>query len=296
MDITLRQLEYFCAVAAAGSLSEAAKIAHVTPSALSLAMTELERAIGVPLTVRDRRNGTRLTTAGTAVLGRARRILQEVDALASHVGGPLTGELSLGVPKGLAAWTLPRLLPALAREHPELRVTVVEDSPLGVQERLVEGTLDAAVVLRAHVRESGVRLDMLMPLPVCAVLPQGHRDASRAQVSLGDLAEEPFILLDHEPSLWNTLRMFDSAGVQPRVRWSLQDKSTILALVRAGEGLSVLAGDEATMRQEPGVAFVPLVEGPTTNAVVLATGSGVERPPVAELRRIAVEVLGRPRS
>jgi DNA-binding transcriptional LysR family regulator len=292
MDVTLRQLEYFCAVAAAGSLSEAAKAAHVSPSALSLAMTELERSLGVALTVRDRRSGTALTPAGKAALVRARQILQDVEALVNDADGPLVGELTLGVPRGLSAWALPRLLPALAEEHPKLRVGVVEDTPLGLQDRLVAGSVDGALVLRAHVREDGIRLDTLMPLPVCAVVPQSHPCARQAEVSLAELADESFILLDSEPSLWNTLRMFDAVGRRPRVRWSLQDKETILALVRAGEGLSVLVGDEVMVSGTSGVVFVPLTEGPRHNAVVLATARAAERPAVVELRRVAAAVLG----
>lgn len=294
MDITLRQLEYFRAVAAAGSLNEAAKAAHVSPSALSLALTEMERALGMPLTVRDRRSGTALTAAGRSVLARAQSILEEVEALASmgDDAGPVTGAVTLGVTRSLIGWSLPRLLPALSREHPDLRVDVQELGPLELQDRLISGALEVGIVHRAHVREHTLELTELHPLRICAVVPRGHPAAALERVSLAALSDERFILKDQEPALWNTLRMFDTAGLRPHIRWTIPDTATVLALVAQGEGASVLTGGLLPPGGGADVVFVPLVEGPISNAAVLATGPRPARRAVLAVREAARRVLG----
>ena len=110
-DYSLRQLAYFVAVAETGTLAGASSTLHVSASALSLALDELDRALGAQLTVRRRAQGVRLTPAGRETLRRARRLLREAGELADAAGGD-PGDVAGTVQVGCYTTLAPSLLNA----------------------------------------------------------------------------------------------------------------------------------------------------------------------------------------
>src|SRR5687767_4248998 len=125
---SLRQLEYFVAIADAGTLSGAAARLHVSQPGLSQSLTDLERALDVQLAVRRKAHGVTLTPTGVQVLRLARELLRHADDLASVAsgGGALSGILSLGCYVTLAPTTLPSLLQGFTALHPGLTIDFVE--------------------------------------------------------------------------------------------------------------------------------------------------------------------------
>ncbi|SFE75388.1 hydrogen peroxide-inducible genes activator [Roseivivax sediminis] len=161
MNVTLRQLSYFIALAEAGHFGRAAARAHVSQPALSLQIKEFEAQLGVTLVERLPRE-IRLTRAGHEVLARARRILAEVDDLAQAIRWRegLSGRLHLGVIPTVAPYLLPAALTRIrARDLTlELRVREAQTEPL--LESLRAGQLDAALVA-LPVPGDGVVVDAL---------------------------------------------------------------------------------------------------------------------------------------
>lgn len=109
---SLRQLHYFVAIAEAGSLSEAASRLHVSQPGLSQALTDLEKALGIQLTVRRKAHGVTLTPSGEEFLRHARELLRHSEELEFLTAGTdvLSGVLSLGCQVTLAPTVLPPLL------------------------------------------------------------------------------------------------------------------------------------------------------------------------------------------
>jgi DNA-binding transcriptional LysR family regulator len=291
---SLRQLAYFVAVAEAGTLAGASATVHVSASALSLALDELERALDVALTVRRRAHGIRLTPAGQDTLRRARRLLRDAGELADAAGGEagdVAGTVRVGCYTTLAPGLLPATLGRFAARHPRARVEFVEGPQDGLQRGLLEGELDVGV-LYDHRLDPALELTGLSSNTPYLVLPGGHRLADGAPVHLAELAEEPMVLLDLPPSSEHALGVCLAAGLSPRVRHRTANPDTARALVGAGLGFSVLAQPVPGTRTHAGdeVVAVPIADDPAPLPIVLAWSGQVA--PTATARAFAAAAAG----
>ncbi|GAB3473164.1 LysR family transcriptional regulator [Nocardiopsis coralliicola] len=251
---SLRQLAYFVAVAEAGTLTGAAERLRISQPAVSLALTDLERALRVQLCVRRKAHGITLTTAGTELLVRARRLLREAEDVAAEAGGggPLTGVLSLGCFVTMAPTVLPPLLQGFAALHPDVTVEFDEADQDRLQERLLRGELDLAVLYDMEVRPEMERTVLARVRPH-VLLPAGHRLAGQPSVALAELAGEPMVLLDTAPSTHHALSLFQRFGLVPQVRHRPTSYETARALVGRGMGYGVLVQRPANDRTYEGL-------------------------------------------
>jgi DNA-binding transcriptional LysR family regulator len=122
--VSLRQLEYFVAAAEAGQMSAAAARFPVSQSAVSVAIAQLERTLGVQLFHRRKARGLSLTPAGTELFTDARRLLEhavELEASAQTIGQEISGLLKIGCFPTLTPFYMPRVLDAFAQGQ-QLRV------------------------------------------------------------------------------------------------------------------------------------------------------------------------------
>jgi DNA-binding transcriptional LysR family regulator len=254
---SLRQLEYFVAIAEAGSLSGAAEELRVSQSGLSQSLTDLERALGVQLAVRRKAHGVALTPTGTQVLHHARDLLRQGEDLVGVAAGgePLRGVLSLGCYVTLAPTTLPPLLEGFNEIHPDLRIDFVEGTQDVLQRRLLAGELDLAVLYDMEVQPEMERavIDTARPH---VLLAADHRLADEPAVSLADLAAEPMVLLDAPPSSHNTLAIFDRLDITPAVRYRPTTFELARALVGRGMGYALLVQRPANNRTYEGKLVV----------------------------------------
>ena len=148
MEITLRQLRYFDALADHGRFGRAAAACGISQPALSMQIKELEEALGGQLVERGGRQ-VRLTKFGEEAVLRARDILRSVDELrdfARASGDRLAGRLRVGMIPTIAPYFLPRVISDITRMHPELDIHVREALTSRLIQELVEGRLDAAIV------------------------------------------------------------------------------------------------------------------------------------------------------
>lgn len=145
---TLKQLQYLVALRDHGHFGKAAEACFVTQSTLSAGLRELESLIGVTLVERTRRV-VRFTPLGTRVAEKAVRVLREAEELADMVraaGKPLSGELRLGVIPTIAPFLLPRILPRLRREWPDLKLYLREEVTTAACESLHRGQIDCVLL------------------------------------------------------------------------------------------------------------------------------------------------------
>ena len=241
-DYTLRQLEYFVAVAAAGSVTGAAAAVHLSQSAMSTAIAELERTLGVQLVVRRHARGVTLTPAGSALLAEARALLAQaadLEQLASHLGGEVSGELTLGVFAIVAPYVVPALLSAAAQKLPELALRTAEEPLDALVAGLHSGRYELALGydLAPH---PDLDVEVLCEVAPHVVLPADHRLAKRRKVSLAALADEPLVLLDLPHSREYFARLFEASGVAPEIRHRTLSAELARALVSRGGCYTVL--------------------------------------------------------
>lgn len=145
---TVKQLQYFTALAELGHFGRAADQCFVSQSAFSTAIQDLEALLEVQLVDRTNRR-VAITATGREIAVQARLCLQDISALvetARSAGKPLHGTLRLGVIPTIAPFLLPRVLPAIREEFPELRLLLTEDLTGELRTQLAEGLLDAAIL------------------------------------------------------------------------------------------------------------------------------------------------------
>ncbi|GAA4911546.1 LysR substrate-binding domain-containing protein [Nesterenkonia rhizosphaerae] len=246
---TLRQLEVFEAVARSGTISGAAQELVSSPSAVAGALTELERAVGVQLTVRRRSHGVTLTAAGRRFARSASALLHEANGLemvASSDGDhELTGEVIIGCYVTLAPSVLPPVLQGLERTHPGIRPKFIVGDQNQLQTAALRGEIDVALLYDMGLHEE---LDsrLVVRRSVYAMFAEDEAPPTRqgdpeGTVRLSDVAQRDHILFDVPPSREHTLEVFAAASVRPRTRFRTNDVELTRSLVARGMGYTLLA-------------------------------------------------------
>lgn len=276
---TLRQLEYFVAVAEAGSVTAAAQAIHLSQSALSTALVELERALDVQLLLRHHARGVTLTVAGEQLLVASRRLLLQAAELADEargLGNEVVGTLHLACFGVLAPYVLPELLAQASARLPMLEITTSEVDLAEMIEGVTSGRFELAIGydLTADPRLETTRLYSLRPY---VLLPRSHRFANRKTVKLAELADEPLALLDLPFSREYFTSLFQSVGLKPQVRYRSTSPQTCRAIVARGLAYTVL---NARPRNDGGsdvqaVVAVDLAHDAPALEVVLVKAAGV---------------------
>ncbi len=296
-EYTLRQLEYFVAVAESGSITGAAAQVHLSQSAMSTALADLERALDVQLLLRHHARGVTLTAAGEQLLIASRRLLAQAEELSSEahgLGHELAGALSIGCFEVLAPYVLPDLIATCAERHPRLRLDTHEVDLDALAEGVLSGRFELGLGYELA-PDPRLVVDRVFTLPPYALLPAGHRFAGRAKIRLAQLADEPLALLDLPQSRDYFRSLFAAAGLEPNIRYRSSSVETLRALV--GHGLAYtllnLQSPVATSLDGQPVVSVAL-EGGAPLEVVLVTAAG-SRPTrrAAAVAALSAEVLRR---
>ncbi len=240
---TLRQLQYFIAVAETLSVSRAADNCHITQSTLSASLAELEDVLGEKLFDRGTRH-LNLTQVGTDLLLSARTIIEQSENLvrmASRHREPLTGKLALGVIPTIAPYLLPQLLPALQNEFPSLDLMLREDVTARQLDDLKNGKID--VVLMAFPYDTPSALDTLMLWKEAFFVARAGKQSSKADtMSIDELQQEKILLLDDGHCLRDHIisacRLTSSSKTSKTLgATSLQ---TLIQMVQHGYGTTLL--------------------------------------------------------
>lgn len=255
---TLRQLAYFAAAAEAGTVAAAADHLHVSASAISDAISELERILGAHLCVRRRAHGLTPTPAGVRVLERARPLLaqaRELSTTLDSVAGELVGPIAVGCYPTLAPTILPRLLGDFGGAHPRVDLQVVEATADRVHDLLDTGGIDLAFTYETLIRGTPARR-RLFSLRAHVVLAVDDPLAADPTVRLEDLASRDLILLDAAPSTEHTLSLFAARGLTPQIRHRTSSFEAVRALVGRGLGYGILVQRPANSHTYEGYRVV----------------------------------------
>jgi DNA-binding transcriptional LysR family regulator len=279
VGFTLTQLRYFAAAAENGSMTAASRQLMVSQSAISTAVAQLEKELGVQLLLRHHARGLTLTAAGEEFYRELRSYLvhtSELAEVARSAGQALVGDLVVGCFTTLGPFELPRLLAACEQEHPGIRVSVVEEEHAALKQALRSGVCELALMYGYDLDDDidHVRVGLAAPYVLVA---KGHRLARRRKVSLRELAEEPMVLLDLPHSGVYLERVVESTGVRPQVRHRTAGFETVRAMVAHGQGWSVLNQRPASNTTYDGAEVVNLeITDPIEPLeVVLASMKGV---------------------
>lgn len=252
--MNLAQLRALRAVHEAGSVTGAAELLGVTQSAVSHALTSLETELGIRLVLRER-TGCRLTEVGRRLMPHATDALRHVDRFVEEAGasaGLISGRLRLGAFPS-ACSLLPPLIRAFRKLHPAVDILLLEGTDDEVDEWIDRRVVELGVVTgpRPDLHTAPLAEDELL-----AVLPAEHPLAGEPDVTLADLADDPFLLSSGgcEPII-RRLHRRQGLGLEPAHR--VREMTTLLAMVRENLGVSIVPS-LALRDTAGGVATVPL--------------------------------------
>ena len=246
---TLRHLEYLIACADHGSIAQAAIALNVSQPTVSVAIAKLEDQFGLQLLMRHHGQGVTTTVGAQKVLHASRHLLaqaRDLSNLAKESSQSVNGDLRIGAFSAMAPTILPELVSELKASFPGIRLQFQEGTQLELITRLRNGELELGLLYDIDVPNDIICTELALRSPYVA-LPRGHRLVEQDCISLNDLVDEPFILLDVPPSREYFLGLFRSVSLTPQVAISSPSLELVRGLVGQGLGYSILvtrpAGD-----------------------------------------------------
>jgi DNA-binding transcriptional LysR family regulator len=299
MDIEVRHLRYFVAVAEEGSFTAAARRVHITQQVLSTQVQQLETILGVQLLERSSR-GAAVTAAGASFLDGARSTLAELDratSAARNSAQAIRGVLPVGLSVAAGGDLPTQILAAFQREEPavEIRLRSFElTHPAG---GLLDRSTDVAFV-RPPIRAAGITLATLAEEPRIFVLPTGHPLAARECLRLSDTEALPWIEAAAatdgcHPTAWRDDWLLSPrpGGAPPVIGATARTIDEWREYVIAGRGVSLCPASAETFHARPGIRFVPGSGVPATPLCV-AWRAGDTSPAVRRFIAVARETAG----
>ncbi|MEO1236404.1 MAG: LysR substrate-binding domain-containing protein [Planctomycetota bacterium] len=280
-----RFLEYVLTLAEAGHFGRAAERAGVSQPTLSTQVAKLEAELGVRLFERGA-SGVRATPAGKRVVARARRVLDEVEALRAEARADPSrwaGSLRLGVIPTAGPYLMPHVLPTVRRAQPEAELLIRESTTRDLLDRLGRTDLDAAIVSRPF-DDAGLVTTPLCHEPFVLAVPRGHALAELDAVRTKDLRAGRLLLLedghclrDQTLDLCRTRSGGRARGGEAKAEaFQASSLESLRQMVAAGNGVTLLpwlatpAAPGGRIGKLRGVVYRPFEPPPPARSLVLA--------------------------
>ena len=243
MNISIRQLSAFISVADNGSFTRASEQMHLTQSAVSGLIKELESSLGIVLFDRTTRQLS-LSVVGHHLLPQARRILNEMQLFeneASSLTSLAQGQVRLAVSQ-FAASSMPAVIAQFAKAYPDISVSLLDCSAENVLEHIQNIEVDLGVGTERGFTEpdDDISADLLYQLPFCVVMPDNHALAQKSEVIWQDLVDIPLITLQG-PFIEQVTAELDEeiASHIQQARYKVNFMSTALEMTRQGFGITL---------------------------------------------------------
>ncbi|MER6273369.1 LysR substrate-binding domain-containing protein [Streptomyces sp900105755] len=270
MDLDLRKVRYFAAVAELLHFGRAAERLHIAQPVLSRQIRALEKDLGAELFVRDS-HGVTLTDAGHQLLEDARQLLAVADGTRRRVVQAARGRrrLVVGFRAGVVVTGALRVFSA---GHPDVEVRALRVEWDDQEQLILDGTVDIAYV-RLPVRGEGLELRPLYSEPRVAMLPDRHRLAGKQEIALADLDGETW------------LRYNDPRPGDLPLR-TIEEKFECVA---AGTAITMVPRSAAEQYSRPDIVYVPVVDA-EPDRVLLAWAAGRRSALVAAFAEAAAGV------
>lgn len=272
MNPTLRQMRAFAALAKTGNFTLAAQTMHLTQSALSGLIKELEQTLGIRLFDRSTRR-IALTDMGRELHPLFSQMIDDLDGALANIADHAQlrkGIVRIAAPQLMACTLLPEAIAAWCRLHPDVRVSLVDAPVEDVTTQVLSGQVDIGIgperlIGNGHGHGRGRTLQLetrlLMEMPFEAVVPAGHPLAGRERVGWADLAAWPFISLRGQ---FTELLLADMGASLREVSLTPAHEvtfmTTALAMVAAGLGVTVCMPYAAPLVRQHGLHMLALGE------------------------------------
>ncbi|MCY7823882.1 LysR family transcriptional regulator [Bacillus spizizenii] len=236
------QLEYFQTLARIQHVTKAAETLSITQPALSRSIVRLENYLGVPLFDRQGRSIT-LNKYGERFLKRVDSIIKEFTEGREEIQSllqPDQGEVSLGFLHTLGTTIVPNLIGAFKDQYPNVHFQLNQSHSNQLLDKLRSGELDLCLLASFPV-ESNIMWKPLWKEELFLFLPKHHVLATRQEITLNEIAHEPFVLMKEGFALRVTMdHIFEQVNITPNIVFEGEEAATIAGFVAAGLGVSIL--------------------------------------------------------
>jgi len=263
--MSLRKIACFVAAADAGSVSAGARQLSLSQAAMSEALNDLEKELGLDLFIRHKAIGVTLTCAGRQLLVEARRLVREAEEFQALAGGPdmnLTGELVVGCFPTMLSFVAPPLIAGFQTLHPEVTFRFVEDSQFNLEHAMLAGTIDLSIVYDFGLGAALERRRLYDAIAYVLLSPQHRLADSTEPVDLASFGDDPFIQIDVLPG--RDEHLFAAVGLTPNVVHRTTNFEFVRALVAHNLGYAVLV---QRPKNDVTTEGLPLVVRPIANPV-----------------------------
>ena len=223
-----------------GSFSKAADEMGYSQSAVSQMINSLEKELGLRLIHRSR-YGVTLTLEGKKLYPKIEQLLasyQSVIEESNEIRGLETGTIRMGTVSSVSVYWLPGVIKEFQKEYPKVEFVIHQGDYTSIQEWIRNGTVDFGFLNPAASRD--IQTDIIKSGEMVAILPEHHELAKEKILTLGQLSQESFILLE-EGNYSEPLKAFEKEGLKPDIKFTIHDDYSIMAMVEAGLGVSILA-------------------------------------------------------
>ncbi|MDO5651334.1 MAG: LysR family transcriptional regulator [Moraxella sp.] len=283
-NITLRQLKAFRAVAQTGSFTKAAESLHLTQSALSGLIKELESALDVRLFDRTTRQLS-LSATGSHLYPMVSRILHDVETLSAEVGNLndlQKGMVKVAVGQQIAANVMPSVMAKFAKDFPRVQISIEDCSVDKVLELVAAGEVDFGIGATRHA-DNNLQAELLLNQPFHLVLPPEHPLAKQSQIRWQSLHHEPLIVLNGSFSelLANDLSEAEARPIH-NAAFHVNFVTTAFSMVSEGLGLTFCLPYSRNRVTQNGLEMRLLIEPRITRASYLYTRKNRELSPAAQ--------------
>jgi LysR family hydrogen peroxide-inducible transcriptional activator len=239
---SLKQMEYLVALAETLHFGRASERCNITPSTLSAGIRDLETVLGISVAERTKRH-VLMTPVGNEIAARARLLLRDAEDLMEAAAAnrePMTGEMRLGVIPTIGPFLLPRVLPALTRRFPALRLYLREEQTASLLARLRSGEIDVALIALPYDIE-GLASRVVFEDEFEFACNRNHPLASEKMVQVDALADQPLMLLEEGHCLrGHALDACQLNDGQERAQFEASSLHTLVQMVAAGIGVTLL--------------------------------------------------------
>lgn len=261
MNVTLRQLRVFQAIAETRNFSRAGDQIGLTQPAVSRSVVELEGQLGLKLLDRTTREVV-LTDAGQSLAMRLDRVLDELDQTLAEVhgmAGARRGKVRVASSPTLSANLMPACIAECARRDPDIDFMLLDRIQQDVLDSVRAGEVDFGVVVEPPATDD-LHCEAILDDPFCLVMPPHHRLADKRSTRWSALDGEPLVLLDHSSG---SRRLIDEAlqrhGARCEVRQQVGHPTTAFRMVEQGIGISVMPALAMPPMGLPALVVCPLV-------------------------------------
>lgn len=287
LNLTIKQLRYAETAGRLGSIAAAAGEHNISQSSITAAIDAMEAALGFDLFIRQPAKGIMATPSGSEALKLIAGILRQHNHFEGELealGGAAGGVLRVGCYVTVAPGLLPRVLGDFSSANPEAQADISEGDMTAMTDLLGQGVIDIALTYELG-SAADVNFRPLFTAPPYALIPDDDPLAVLPAVSLADLADRPFIMLDLPHTREYFEQMFHDQGLHPKIAHSSKSSEIVRSMVTGKFGVSILNIRHA---RDTGYAAVPLTGNLLAPTFGIASLKGV-RPPL--MSRLFIDQL-----